>query len=56
MEASFGNVLLVLSRIGAPDVLQAALDSANFHEAEDWLAAAGEDQLRTMLAEARPWD
>jgi type II secretory pathway component PulM len=55
MEASFGNVLLVLSRIGAPDVLQAALDSANFHEAEDWLAAASEDQLRTMLAEARPW-
>lgn len=55
MEASFGNVLLVLSRIGAPDVLQKALDSANFREAEDWLAAASEEQLLAMLAEARPW-
>jgi hypothetical protein len=55
MEASFGNALLVFSRIGAPDVLHTGLDASNFHEAEDWLAGAGEDRLRAMLAEARPW-
>ena len=55
MEASFGNVLLVLSRIGAPDVFQTALDAANFHEAEAWLGEAGQDRLRAMLAKAKPF-
>lgn len=55
MEASFGNVLLVFSRIGAEGVLHTALDAANFHEAQGWLADADEDQLRAMLAEAKPW-
>lgn len=55
MEASFGNALLVFSRIGAPDVLQTTLDVANFREAEDWLAGAGEDRLRALLTDAKPW-
>lgn len=55
MEASFGNVLLVFSRIGAQGVLHTTLDAANFHEAEDWLAGADEDRLRAMLAGAKPF-
>lgn len=56
MEASFGNVLLVFTRIGAEGVLRAPLDVANFHQAEDWLAEAGEDRLREFLARATPWN
>ena len=55
MEASFGNVVLVFTRIGTPGVLHTALDAANFHEAEAWLADAGEDRLLAMLAGAEPW-
>jgi hypothetical protein len=55
MEASFGNVLLILTKIGADGVLRAPLDAANFHEAESWLAEADDARLRAMLAEAEPW-
>lgn len=55
MEASFGNVLLVFTRIGAEGVLRTQLDSANFHEAQGWLAEAGEDRLRGLLKQAIPW-
>ena len=55
MEASFGNVLLVFTRIGAEGVLQCPLDSANFHEAERWLAEAGEERLGALLAAAEPF-
>lgn len=56
MEASFGNVLMVFSRIGAEDVFHTTLDSANFHEAEQWLAGADETRLRSLLAGAKPWN
>ena len=55
MEASFGNVLLVFTRIGAEGVLRTPLESANFHEAEGWLAEAGEDRLRELLGQAKPF-
>ena len=55
LEASFGNVMLVFSRIGAGGVLQTLLDTANFHEAKQWLAGADEDALRDRLAKAEPW-
>ncbi|MGH8182122.1 MAG: hypothetical protein ACREPH_00490 [Rhodanobacteraceae bacterium] len=55
MEASFGNVLVIFSRIGGDGVLQKPLDSANYLEAEQWLASAGSAQLRALLAEAKPW-
>jgi len=55
MEASFGNVLLIFTRIGADGVLHKALDTANFHEAEMLLAGAGEARLREWLGEAAPW-
>lgn len=56
MEASFGNVLLVFTRIGAEGVLHIPLDSANFHQAECWLAEAGEERLCALLGEAKPWN
>lgn len=55
LEASFGNVLLVFSRIGGEGVLHRALDTANYHEAEQWLASSDVAALRALLAEAEPW-
>ncbi|TAN03594.1 MAG: hypothetical protein EPN40_00545 [Rhodanobacteraceae bacterium] len=55
MEASFGNVLMIFSRIGGDGVLQKPLDAANYHEAEQLLADANEGQLRNLLAGAQPW-
>ncbi len=55
LEASFGNVLVIFSKIGGDGVLHTALESANFHEAEQWLGNADEAQLRSRLAAATPW-
>jgi hypothetical protein len=55
LEASFGNVMLVFSRIGGNGVLQKMLDTSNYREAEQWLAGSDEVALRTALAEAKPW-
>lgn len=55
MEASFGNVLMIFSRIGADGVLHKPLESANFSAAEQLLAEADETRLRSLLAEATPW-
>lgn len=56
MEASFGNVLLVFSRIGAEGILHTPLVSDNFHEAEQLLAGFDDGRLRLLLAEAKPWN
>lgn len=55
MEASFGNVLVIFTRIGAEGVLHKTLDSANLHEAEQLLADADQATLRKLLSEAAPW-
>ncbi|MBS0381077.1 MAG: hypothetical protein JSR56_01480 [Proteobacteria bacterium] len=55
MEASFGNVLMIFSRIGADGVLHKPLASANLQAAEQLLANADEARLRELLAEAKPW-
>ncbi len=55
MEASYGNVLLLFSRIGADDVLQAQLSASHLREAERMLADADEAGLRKLLSEATPW-
>ena len=55
LEASFGNVMLIFSRIGAPGVLHVALETASFHEAEQLLAGADAGSLRSWLAKAQPW-
>ena len=55
MEASFGNSLLILSRIGGEGVRVMTVDAANFGEAEQWLATVDDDGLRRCLAEAKPY-
>lgn len=56
MEASYGNVLLVFSRIGAADVLQTPMFAEHLREAEQQLADTDEAGLRKWLAEASPWE
>ncbi len=36
-------------------VLQKTLDTANYREAEQWLAGSDDAALRALLAEAEPW-
>ena len=55
LEASFGNVLMIFSRIGGEGVLRRMLDTANYREAEQWLAGLDEAALRALLIEAEPW-
>ncbi|HEX5952657.1 MAG TPA: hypothetical protein VFY94_05710 [Rhodanobacteraceae bacterium] len=55
LEASFGNVLLIFSRIGGDGALRKRLDADNYQEAEQWLAGSDEASLRALLAEAEPW-
>lgn len=55
MKASFGNVLLIFSRIGADGVLYRPLDTANFGEAEAQLATATDGELRALLDAATAW-
>ncbi len=55
LEASFGNVMLIFSRIGGEGGLHKALDTANYHEAEQWLAGADAGVLRALLEKAEPW-
>jgi hypothetical protein len=47
--------LLIFSRIGGEGVLHKTLDTANYREAEQWLAGADEAALRGMLDKAEPW-
>lgn len=55
LEASYGNVMLIFSRIGGEGVMHRPLDTANLREAEQLLAAADETGLRQWLAEAQPF-
>ena len=55
LQASFGNVLIIFSRIGGEGVLHKTLDTPNYHEAEQWLASSDDTALCALLAEAEPW-
>lgn len=56
MDASFGNVMVIFSRIGDDGVLKRPLEKAtNLQQAEQILADADEPELRAMLAEAKPF-
>lgn len=55
MEASFGNILLVFTPIGAEGVFRTLLDTPNFSEAERMLTDADDARLRALLAGAEPW-
>ena len=58
LAGSFGSAMLVSSAAcntpGAP--MHAALETANFNEAEQWLASADPGKLREWLARAKPWN
>lgn len=55
MEASFGNVLMVFSRIGDDGVYKKPLATATLGEAEQLLADANPAALQAMLDQAEPW-
>ncbi|HEU0277790.1 MAG TPA: hypothetical protein VFQ95_08220 [Rhodanobacteraceae bacterium] len=55
MQASFGNVLMVFSRIGDDGIYKKPLATATLDEAEQLLAGADTAALQAMLAEAEPW-
>lgn len=56
LEASYGNVMLVLSPMDGTEVVQHLLGSDNLADAEAELAALDDAALAALLAEARPWD
>ena len=55
MEASFGNVIAIFSRIGGEGALRAPINAANIQAAEQLLADADEAWLRQLLSQAKPW-
>lgn len=55
MQASFGNVLMIFTRIGDDGVYKKPLATATWDEAEQLLASADIASLRQLLAEAEPW-
>ncbi len=56
LDASYGGVMLVFSRLGSTDVLKGDLYAADLAEAREMLAAMDEAELRTHLAQAVPVD
>lgn len=56
LDASYGNALLVFSKLGSTTVLKSDLYAANLAEAEQVLAAMDEAKLRNTLAEAVPFE
>jgi hypothetical protein len=56
LGASYGNILLVFSPPEGHGIRQQLLPAENQEEADAYLAALSDDQLRTLLAEAEPWD
>ncbi len=54
LDASWGNAVLVFSRLGAPEVLKSELHASNLAEAEHMLANMDETTLRSALTEAVP--
>jgi len=55
LEASYGQVLLILSPLQDGGVLQAVMPAEHLAEAQAQLAALDDDALRALLAQAAPW-
>ena len=55
LEASYGNTLVVFSRLGDDVVRKAVLNAENMRLAEQQLLHMDESQLRGLLAESVPW-
>lgn len=56
LDASYGNIVLVLSPLHGSDIRQLLLEAENLAEGEAQLAALDEAGLRGMLDKADPWD
>ncbi len=56
LDASYGIMLVIFSRMGGDEVLKNELDAASLLEAEQLLAAMDEASLRAALLGAVPWN
>lgn len=56
LDASYGNILLIFSARQGQDIRQQLLGAENQAQADAQLAAFSDDELRTQLDLAQPWD
>ena len=56
LDASYGIMLVIFSRVGSDEVLKNELDAASLFDAEQMLASMDEASLRATLLEAVPWN
>lgn len=56
LDASYGNTLVVFSRLGNGTIRKTALNAENMRLAEQQLMQMDESQLRSLLAESVPWE
>ena len=56
LQASYGTVLVIFSRMDSDEVLKNTLDAVNLFDAEKLLADMDEAGLRAALAGAVPWN
>ncbi|HEX7339533.1 MAG TPA: hypothetical protein VF271_06310 [Rhodanobacteraceae bacterium] len=55
MDGSYGNILLMFTRLGADDTRQRVFDADCLADAEQALAATDDAGLRKLLATSEPW-
>jgi len=56
LYASYGQMLLIFSRLDGGDILQKQMAADTLPQAEDELTELGDDALRECLRDAQPWD
>lgn len=56
LYASYGQMLLVFSRLQGGDILQKQMLADTLPQAEDELAQLDDAALRAWLKDAQPWD
>jgi len=56
LYASYGQMLLVFSRLDGGEILHKQMAADTLPQAEDELAALDDDALRAWLQDAQPWD
>lgn len=56
LEASYGNITLLFTLMHGHDIRQQMMWAEDMAEAQAQLAQLDDEALRTMLAEAQPWN
>lgn len=56
LEASYGNITLLFTLINGHDTRQRIMWAEDMGEAQAQLAQLDDEALRTMLADAQPWN